>query len=67
VHGGKLYDSRWGHRFKGQGIWADLLRQRFDVAIAKNRLKHRLPPLRTDLFRPPRGESAQLSLFDEMP
>ena len=67
VHGGKLYDSRWGHRFKGQGIWADLLRQRFDVAIAKNRLKHRLPPLRTDLFSPPRGESAQLSLFDEMP
>jgi DNA repair photolyase len=29
LHGGKEYDSDFGKRMKGEGIWADLIRQRF--------------------------------------
>jgi DNA repair photolyase len=35
MRGGKDYDSSFGHRLKGQGPWADLLRQRFDKAVKR--------------------------------
>jgi DNA repair photolyase len=35
MRGGKDYESSFGHRLKGQGPWADLLRQRFDKAVKR--------------------------------
>ncbi|NBZ87050.1 PA0069 family radical SAM protein [Stagnihabitans tardus] len=63
LHGGKDYDAAFGQRFKGQGIWADLMRKRFEVAIKRLGLTPELPPLRTDLFRPPLAQGAQMG-FD---
>jgi len=63
VHGGRDYDPDWGTRMRGQGLWSDLMAQRFDKAVTRLRLNPKLPPLRTDLFRPPPKPGDQLSLF----
>ena len=63
MHGGQDYDPAFGKRMTGQGIWADLLAQRFAKASARLGLTHRLPPLRHDLFAPPLAKGDQLSLF----
>ncbi|MBL4927180.1 PA0069 family radical SAM protein [Fuscibacter oryzae] len=63
LHGGKDYDARWGHRFRGQGIWADLMRQRFAKAAARLGLLRDMPPLRRDLFQPPPRAGHQFTLF----
>lgn len=63
MHGGKDYDARWGHRMRGEGPYAEIVAHRFKVAIKRLGLKEKLPPMRTDLFLPPRTPSAQLSLF----
>ncbi|HBZ44446.1 MAG TPA: radical SAM protein [Maritimibacter sp.] len=62
MHGGKDYDSRWGHRMRGEGAYAEIMAQRFEVA-AKRQGFGTLPGLRTDLFTVPRAPSAQLELF----
>ena len=63
LHGGKDYDARWGHRFRGQGIWADLMRQRFAKAAGRLGLTRDMAPLRRDLFAPPPRAGDQLTLF----
>lgn len=35
LRGGKDYDADFGKRMKGEGIWADLIRQRFEKAVAR--------------------------------
>jgi DNA repair photolyase len=35
MRGGKDYDSGFGKRMQGEGIWADLLRQRFEKAVSR--------------------------------
>jgi DNA repair photolyase len=35
LRGGKDYDATWGLRMKGQGLWADLVRQRFEKTCKK--------------------------------
>jgi DNA repair photolyase len=35
LRGGKDYDAEFGKRMKGEGIWADLIRQRFEKAVAR--------------------------------
>jgi DNA repair photolyase len=63
TRGGKDYDADWGTRMTGEGLEAELLRRRFEVALKRRGLAKELPPLRTDLFsRPPRAGD-QLSLF----
>ena len=61
MRGGRDYDSRWGARMKGEGVWAQLLRQRFTKAAARlglNRTRVELdltkfrPPAKTDAARP---------------
>ena len=55
IHGGRDYDPDWGKRMMGRGIWAKLIRTRFERAIKAMGLDQTHPPLRTDLFcRPPR-------------
>lgn len=63
MHGGKDYDPDWGKRMRGEGIWADLIAQRFDKALARLGLAHKMAPLRCDLFRRPVLKGGQLSLF----
>jgi DNA repair photolyase len=62
LHGGRDYDPEFGTRMTGQGLWADLIRKRADLARKRLGLDAGLPPLRTDLFRPPRSGD-QLKLF----
>jgi DNA repair photolyase len=63
LHGGRDYDPEFGVRMTGQGAWAAIHKQRFDLACRKLGLAQKLPPLRTDLFRVPAGPGDQLDLF----
>ena len=66
MRGGKDYDARFGERMSGQGVWAELLRQRLHKAAARFGLDRRdRSALDTSQFRPP-GRSttaAQGQLF----
>jgi len=65
MRGGKDNDPRFGKRMTGEGIFAELIRQRFDKACSRLGLTRRSYALRTDLFVPPGSgpRSAQLDLF----
>ncbi len=64
--GGKDYQAEFGTRMVGTGVFAQLLRARFDVAVRRLGLRDAEAryELRTDLFRPPvpSGSGAQLAL-----
>ncbi len=62
AHGGKAYDSTFGVRMRGTGQYADLLAQRFQLAMKKLAFPG-LPPLKNNLFKPI-SISGQLDLFD---
>ncbi|MFO1418742.1 MAG: PA0069 family radical SAM protein [Methylotetracoccus sp.] len=64
IHGGRIYDSRFGVRQSGSGRFAELLRQRFQLARRRHGLEGPLPRLACDLFRPPARPGGQLDLFD---
>ncbi len=64
MHGGKDYDPRWGHRMRGEGKYAELIAQRFQVHARKLGLPQKLSPLRCDMFRVPPRPGDQLSLFE---
>lgn len=61
LRGGRDNDPRFHSRMRGQGVWGDLLRMRFRKALARYGLPRPVPPIRSDLFRPPEG--TQYSLF----
>ncbi|WP_411833487.1 PA0069 family radical SAM protein [Pseudoxanthomonas mexicana] len=64
LRGGKDYDSAFGKRMRGEGVYADLLARRF--ALARKRLgfdPHRLPALDCSRFTAPRKPSPQGELF----
>lgn len=63
LHGGKTYDPEFGKRMRGQGPWADVMRQRFKLATRKLGLDRTLPDLRSDLFARPPQAGDQLALF----
>jgi DNA repair photolyase len=63
IRNGRDNDPRFGTRMTGEGPYAMLLQQRFEKAKERYGLDRKLPPLRTDLFSPPRQEDRQLSLF----
>ena len=48
---------------KGQGEWADLMAQRFEITLKRTGLQWKLPQLRRDMFRVPPKAGDQLSLF----
>jgi DNA repair photolyase len=64
TRGGKDYDAEFGQRMIGTGPYAELLRTRFELARRKcgfDDARER-QDLRTDLFRPPARDQAQLTL-----
>jgi DNA repair photolyase len=73
MRGGKANDPRFGSRMKGQGIWADMVRMRFQAGAKRNGLLNGRPvldssqfvrPLKQSIGQPRRQEvSAQASLF----
>lgn len=64
LHGGRDYDPEWGKRMTGEGPFAELFAQRFEIARRRLGLARDLPRLRTDLFRRPTRSGDQLSLFE---
>jgi len=64
LRGGKDYDSRFGVRQKGEGVFADLFRKRFELACRKHGLnKAGRKQLDTSKFVPPVMEGRQMSLL----
>jgi DNA repair photolyase len=62
VRGGKLYNSAWGSRMKGEDIYARQIEQFFNIARTKAGFKPDRNALNTAAFRPPAGP--QLTLFE---
>jgi DNA repair photolyase len=63
MRGGRDNDARFGSRMRGQGIWAELLRQRFDKACMRLKLNRERIELDLGAFRRPQPPAAQASLF----
>jgi len=64
LRGGRDNDPRFGHRMRGQGPWAELLRRRFEAACRKHGyVSGRSEPLSTLLFRPPNRTPGQMELW----
>ncbi len=67
LRGGKDYDSRFGTRMTGEGIWAELFAQRFHAACARHGLNRERKTFDTTQFIKPlplRPASPQQRLFD---
>ena len=62
LRGGKLYDSSFGSRMTGQGIFADQVKAVFETAKRRYGLDQRHYELSAESFRRP-GEVVQLGLF----
>lgn len=60
---GRLYESSFGKRRSGTGAYAELLEQRFRVAVRRLGLGGRDVPLDASLFKPPPRPGDQLCLF----
>jgi len=66
MRGGKDYDASFGTRMSGEGVWAQLLAQRFAKAVVRLGLNRERVELDVTRFRPPRLEpdDVQIGLFD---
>ncbi len=62
MRGGRSYDATFGKRMRGEGLFADLLAQRFGKACDRLGLNRERRSLDTTQFRPP-GPAGQLDLF----
>lgn len=62
MRSGKLNDPNFGSRMRGEGIFAEQIRQMFKVSARRAGLDQAGPRLRTDLFRVP-GRPEQLGLW----
>jgi DNA repair photolyase len=64
MNGGKDYDSNFATRMRGQGVFAEIIRKRVEVAVRKVGLARAWgEQLNTTAFIPPRAPSPQGSLF----
>ncbi|OOG47336.1 PA0069 family radical SAM protein [Polaromonas sp. A23] len=63
MRGGKDYDSDFASRMKGSGLWADLIKQRFEKTCHRLGLNRQRTELDFSRFTPPVRPSAQGSLF----
>ena len=60
---GKLYDPAFGTRMTGEGVYAQLLARRFELACKRLGLKGKEWDLDTSQFEKPRPHGEQLALF----
>jgi DNA repair photolyase len=63
MRGGKDYDAKFGTRMTGTGIWAQMIRQRFEKASAKLGFNQTRFDLDLAQFRRPSAQPGQASLF----
>jgi DNA repair photolyase len=63
IHGGNLYDPRFGERQRGSGPFAQQIGELFELARRRNGLDPRGPALSTASFRRPGAAGEQLGLF----
>lgn len=63
ARGGKDYVADFGGRMRGEGAYADLIAQRFALAIKRIGFNERRLSLRKDLFVPPEKDTRQGRLF----
>ena len=63
MRGGRDNDARFGSRMTGQGVWAELLRQRFVKACDRLGLNRSRRELDLTRFRPPAAHTGQAELF----
>ena len=65
MRGGRDYDARFGSRMRGEGVWAELLSQRFHKACARLGLNRQRVELDLTQFRRPRlpRRDGQTELF----
>ena len=63
LRGGKDYDADFATRMKGQGVWAELLAQRFKRAVERLGFNRERVELHSRDFRPPPLQEGQRSLF----
>jgi DNA repair photolyase len=63
MRGGRDNDASFGSRMTGQGVWAQLLRQRFHKACVRLGLNRDRIELDLSQFRPPAADAAQALLF----
>jgi len=60
VRGGALNDTRFGTRMRGAGVYAEQIRQLFEVSVQREGLNQKVSPLSTAAFRNPGGEQMEL-------
>jgi DNA repair photolyase len=63
MRGGRDNDARFGSRMTGTGVWAQMIRQRFDKAVARLGLNTERHELDLTQFRRPSAQPGQGSLF----
>ncbi len=63
LHGGKLYNPGFGHRGRGSGAEAELLKRRFELAVKRFGFNTQRLPLDVSRFQRPSQPTGQLSLF----
>jgi DNA repair photolyase len=64
IRGGKLNDSRFGMRMRGEGTAADIISQVFHVSCRRNGLNEKPWPVSAQAFRRPPRAGEQLTLFE---
>ena len=62
LRGGTLYESRFGKRMGGEGVFAEQIDQLFEVSRRKVGIAERGPELLTSAFRRPTGTQMELLL-----
>jgi len=63
MRGGQENDPRFGTRMRGTGIFAEVIRHRFDLACKRHGLTRSARSLDTSKFNPPGAPGRQLTLF----
>lgn len=62
MRGGKDYDASFGTRQRGEGVYADLIARRFQLATSRLGFNVERQQLRSDLFNPPVPVGGQFRL-----
>lgn len=61
LHGGNLYDHRYGKRMKGEGIFAEMINKQYHIAMNKYMKGRGMPAYNTSLFMEKKNK--QMTLF----